>query len=195
MSMFDTHKIPRLLLAVVMLCGSAASSAAIVFPALEINPLAVESTASGLTMTGTVPVILSDASTVLIDLVPDLTFSLVSDAAGAGSLTVDGGAALSATFSNLAINHIISGMVSWNADLTYTGGSLASGLTTGRIEGSFGGITGFGIGASLLGQKFTGTAGVAKLGTVAAVPVPPAVWLFGSGLLGLAGIARRNTRS
>lgn len=27
-----------------------------------------------------------------------------------------------------------------------------------------------------------------------AVPVPPAVWLFGSGLLGLAGIARRSQR-
>lgn len=30
--------------------------------------------------------------------------------------------------------------------------------------------------------------------SVAPVPVPPAVWLFGSGLLGLIGIARRKTR-
>lgn len=29
--------------------------------------------------------------------------------------------------------------------------------------------------------------------TVGAVPVPPAVWLFGSGLLGLIGVARRRT--
>lgn len=29
-------------------------------------------------------------------------------------------------------------------------------------------------------------------GDVSAVPVPPAVWLFGSGLLGLAGVARRK---
>ena len=29
---------------------------------------------------------------------------------------------------------------------------------------------------------------------VAPVPVPPAVWLFGSGLLGLVGVARRKTR-
>ena len=28
---------------------------------------------------------------------------------------------------------------------------------------------------------------------VSAVPVPAAVWLFGSGLLGLAGLARRKT--
>ena len=195
MSMFDTNKIPGLLLAVVMLCGSAASSANIVFPALEINALGISSTGSGLTMSGQAPVILSDVSTILIDLVPDLSFSLTSDAAGIGSLTVDSGAALSATFNNLAINHIINGMVSWNADLTYTGGSLASGLTSGRIEGTFGGITGFNIGAPLLGQAFAGTAGVAKLGTVGVVPVPPAIWLFGSGLLGLAGIARRNTRT
>ena len=35
----------------------------------------------------------------------------------------------------------------------------------------------------------TGTIGT---GTVAAVPVPAAVWLFGSGLLGLVGVARRR---
>jgi len=29
-------------------------------------------------------------------------------------------------------------------------------------------------------------------GTVDAIPLPPAVWLFGSGLLGLVGIARRK---
>ena len=28
--------------------------------------------------------------------------------------------------------------------------------------------------------------------TVTAIPIPPAVWLFGSGLLGLVGIARRK---
>ena len=32
-------------------------------------------------------------------------------------------------------------------------------------------------------------------GTVAAVPVPAAVWLFGSGLLGLVGVARRRTQA
>ena len=32
-------------------------------------------------------------------------------------------------------------------------------------------------------------------GTVGAVPVPAAVWLFGSGLLGLVGVARRKSRS
>ena len=32
-------------------------------------------------------------------------------------------------------------------------------------------------------------------GTVSAIPVPAAVWLFGSGLLGLAGVARRRKNS
>jgi hypothetical protein len=31
--------------------------------------------------------------------------------------------------------------------------------------------------------------------TVTAVPIPPAVWLFGSGLLGLVGIARRRRKT
>ncbi|MDH3948810.1 MAG: hypothetical protein OEU74_07600, partial [Gammaproteobacteria bacterium] len=40
-----------------------------------------------------------------------------------------------------------------------------------------------------------GTTDVMRLSVVAsAVPVPPAVWLFGSGLLGLIGIARRRQR-
>ena len=29
-------------------------------------------------------------------------------------------------------------------------------------------------------------------GTVSAIPLPAAVWLFGSGLLGLVGISRKN---
>ena len=38
-------------------------------------------------------------------------------------------------------------------------------------------------------QKKLGGVGL----TITAVPVPAAVWLFGSGLLGLAGFARRRT--
>jgi len=32
-------------------------------------------------------------------------------------------------------------------------------------------------------------------GNVSAVPVPAAIWLFGTGLIGLAGIARRKTQA
>jgi len=43
-------------------------------------------------------------------------------------------------------------------------------------------------------QIFTGVAGgfVDSIGAASAVPVPAAVWLFGSGLLGLVGVARRK---
>ena len=43
-------------------------------------------------------------------------------------------------------------------------------------------------------QIFTSVAGgfVDSIGTADAVPVPAAVWLFGSGLLGLVGVARRK---
>lgn len=39
-----------------------------------------------------------------------------------------------------------------------------------------------------------GGATLALAGSIAAVPVPAAVWLFGSGLLGLAGVARRRRK-
>ncbi len=45
---------------------------------------------------------------------------------------------------------------------------------------------------NLGGTCQTGTADCAFTRTVSAVPVPAAVWLFGSGLVGLAGIARRK---
>lgn len=39
-----------------------------------------------------------------------------------------------------------------------------------------------------------GTTDVVRLSVVSAVPVPPAVWLFGSGLIGLIGLARRKKK-
>ena len=42
-------------------------------------------------------------------------------------------------------------------------------------------------------DEFGGVGGVSLDITVSAVPVPPAVWLFGSGLVGLIGVARRKT--
>ena len=62
---------------------------------------------------------------------------------------------------------------SFEANLTYLSGSLMGGLTGGRLEG-------VGDTSNL----------AAKLGAV--VPVPAAVWLFGSGLIGLIGVARRK---
>jgi hypothetical protein len=42
------------------------------------------------------------------------------------------------------------------------------------------------------GQTISGNASVLLSGTATLVPVPAALWLLGSGLLGLAGIARRH---
>lgn len=65
-------------------------------------------------------------------------------------------------------------------ELVYTSGSLSAGFNTtdGLADGSLLLTTN----GSIVGSK---------LGAV--VPVPAAVWLFGSGLLGLFGIARRKT--
>jgi hypothetical protein len=64
------------------------------------------------------------------------------------------------------------------------------------ILDGFGGIRGIAAAGSdvPLGTQFTVALGeVIYQGTVSsAVPIPPSVWLFGSGLLGLIGIARRK---
>jgi hypothetical protein len=52
--------------------------------------------------------------------------------------------------------------------------------------------------ATLAGNSYLGDKSYALNGRgflmPAAVPIPPAVWLFGSGLLGLIGVARRKRR-
>lgn len=45
---------------------------------------------------------------------------------------------------------------------------------------------------STLGMTFDDTSSLAALGPMTAVPVPATVWLFGSGLVGLIGVARRK---
>lgn len=41
-------------------------------------------------------------------------------------------------------------------------------------------------------NSFTAYTGALEIASISAVPVPAAVWLFGSGLIGLAGVARRK---
>lgn len=48
---------------------------------------------------------------------------------------------------------------------------------------------------STLGMTFDDTSNLAALGPMPTVPIPAAVWLFGSGLLGLIGLARRKARA
>ena len=59
--------------------------------------------------------------------------------------------------------------------------------------------TGFGVGALLFREWLNGSkteeypAEVGYLHTTSPVPIPAAAWLFGSGLIGLIGLARRKT--
>jgi hypothetical protein len=71
-------------------------------------------------------------------------------------------------------------------------------LSADQLQGSFSSLTLAALDPSLrwdIGYltDAIGTTDVVRL-SVDAVPVPPAVWLFGSGLLGLVGIARRKVR-
>lgn len=153
-------------------------------PALDIQDYAGD---AGFSLTATGPSIDATAFSIVtngnpID-IPDETFTLTSTAgsfdslAGFGSFagSINIGSLLSADFANLNVFDLSGGVYQFAGDLTYTGGSLMGNLTSGRIEGIA-----------------SNSQLVAKIGAVAAVPLPAAAWLFGSGLLGLIRIARRK---
>lgn len=163
--------------------------AAVVKPQLDIQGGAgtVVSDGTTLTMDGLAIAILME-SPPNID-IPDTIFSLdVTTATGLGTLNV--GTLLSADVSGFSLANLGFGMGTFTADLLYTGGSLAGSLTGGRIEGGFNNASPFGF---TLESAFTADSLTAKIGPVAVVPVPAAVWLFGSGLLGLISVARKRT--
>ena len=163
------------------------ASAAVIFPALDITFANGDSGAvfggnqnDGFTfdIDATAYIIALDSIGSEID-IPNQTFTLNatlapnSGTAFSGTFSVAGGL-LMGTFDNLTIS-ILSTSINFEADLLYTDGSLMGSMTGGRLEGS--GNT------SNLG---------AKLGEITVVPVPAAAWLFGSGLIGLVGVARRK---
>jgi hypothetical protein len=80
------------------------------------------------------------------------------------------------------------------------GGPLGDGVTL-DVEGigAASGIHSYATGQGATGgidggwvDDFIGPNTTSELVQVSAVPIPPAVWLFGSGLLGLVGMARRK---
>ena len=169
------------------------SNAAIVFPALDIQDFGddagVSLTSTTLDIDATVLVIILDEFS-NINNIADQTFTLTAtgsssvfdEATPIGTLTfieglfdgtfTVGGGLLEGSFTGL----VISGLASQpkiEGDVTYTGGSLQGSLVGGRIE-----------------LVTAGTLVSGKLGAV--VPVPAAIWLFGFGLLGLVGVARRK---
>jgi hypothetical protein len=170
-------------ISIALLLLTAGAKADVINPKLEIQDVLAGDTGINLTSTtfdidASVLLIITDGGDIDI---PDLDFKLNStgsytapSGSFAGSFAVDGGTALSGTFSNLTVfTNSLGGQ--FFADVTYTGGYMAGALSGGRLEGSY-----------------TGVGMVAKLGPVSAVPVPAAVWLFGSGLIGMIGIARRR---
>lgn len=172
----------RLILAAILVLPGLAS-AAVVLPYLDIQDTAGDAGASITATTfdidsSAIAIITGTNPTTSINLIPDEIFTLTSTGSYdgtlgsfSGSFTVGSGL-LSGTFTDLVVVNLGTS-ISYQGDLVYTGGSLAGGFTGGRIEGTDGTI-----------------GNVAKLGAV--VPVPAAVWLFGSGLLALIGIAKKK---
>lgn len=188
-------KIAMLVTSLALLSPFAANSAIVTFPALDVQDFGSD---TGLTVTATTLDIDATVFQIILDNlnlptsvqdIPDVAFTLTATGfsstftpTGASFAFIDGeytgsftiGSLLSGTFASLTISGPVS-QPSISAAVTYTGGSLQGNLTGGQLElatsGNGGGVAG-------------------KLGAV--VPVPAAAWLFGSGLLGLVGIARRR---
>ncbi|MCW9024986.1 MAG: VPLPA-CTERM sorting domain-containing protein [Gammaproteobacteria bacterium] len=101
-------------------------------------------------------------------------FTLNINTSGISTLTI--GSLLSADVNNFVLTSDHFGGGEFSANLDYTGGSMMGSFTTG----------------TLIGDYTASNQVLASVYEVQAVPVPAAVWLFGSGLIGLAGIARRK---
>lgn len=112
----------------------------------------------------------------------DLTVLFVGDGGHAGTITLLGGSSAGsfASFS-IADGENYTGYNSKQGETLY--GLYAATIDLSGFSGTFSGVSLDISGASALPSL---------LGTTAPVPIPGAVWLFGSGLLGLAGLARRQ---
>lgn len=111
----------------------------------------------------------------------DLTILFVGDGGHAGTITLLGGssAGSSASFS-LADGENYTGYNSKQGETLY--GIYAATIDLSGFSGTFSGVN----------LEIGGSSAVPSLlGTTAPVPVPAAIWLFGSGLLALVGIARK----
>jgi len=173
----------KLVLPVAMLISgvSSANVITVATPALDVQQFSLDSgvnlAVNSFSIDATAYQVITDNIYAPID-VPDEIFTLTAtpdNILGTYSGTFSAGSLLSGTFSGLSVLSTPN-ISQFSGNVTYTGGSLKGNLTGGTIVGTF-------MGTTLLG---------AKIGAVSAVPVPAAVWLFGSGLLGLVGIARRK---
>lgn len=179
-----------LALPLAMLFSGVSNANVITFPALEVN---ITSGDAGLSLTATTLTIDATITGILDEFnnftdIADQTFTLTSTGTHSSSTppgapgpivngTFDGtfivgGGLLSGTFTGMSFSGLAT-QPTLNGAINYTGGSLQGGLSGG-----------------VLNLSTAGSHVIGKLGAV--VPVPAAAWLFGSGLLGLVGIARRK---
>jgi hypothetical protein len=172
----------------------------------------------GGTYPGSFPVALTEAQAVSAVLgAPDSNFVSLPGAASAGSGTAFQGAYVEVSFgTNFDANTILNiwelGDNQESAQLflwTTTGGNIQQQITRGAndlysldlsifastLAGTFGGasFTKVGIGGlDIFGASAGFDLDAVSISSPAAVPVPAAAWLFGSGLLGFAGLRKRR---
>lgn len=123
------------------------------------------------------------------------TFSLTADlATGLGSLTI--GSLLNANVSDFVftptfISETTGNTGSFEATLDYTSGELAGLYEGGILQGSAHSVSTIDFGAAAWSLESI-QARIGPVDPTTVIPVPAAVWLFGSGLVGLIGIAKRK---
>jgi hypothetical protein len=113
--------------------------------------------------------------------------------------TITGGPVPSGSLDNVSntINiDLSSWFMNWNNNDIHTGTGKTDGVTSAFATGAWDPVTGtYTLSWQSLtdsGPKAGFTALIELSGTASPVPLPAAIWLFGSGLLGLFGISRRK---
>ena len=183
--MFKMHtKFNVLMVTALIALSPIANANVLVPPALEIGDLGVGDFISGdsttLRINGTGTGIITNFSPFTVTDIIDVDFVLTADRGSNNGVdyfftngTITAGTYMNTTFDTLTMSETF-GLASFSADLA-NGGRIEGGfMLTGDIASIFGGNT--------------------LIAKASPVPLPAAVWLFGSGLIGLAGIARRKVK-
>lgn len=171
--------------------------AAVAYPQLDIHGLedSLFSNGTSLTISASVIGIITAEVGVTTPFDPFVDFLLTVDDLENGTGSLIAGAMadplLTATFSNFTLYKTLFGS-NFSADLSYTGGSMQGGLAGGSITGAFENADPADFSVTAPFAPFTADNVTAKIGPVTVVPVPAAVWLFGSGLIGLVSMARKR---